>query len=570
MKFWSRNRKRRICYLVAGAMIVSVGGFHLPKISLADHEQDISDARKRIEDYQNASAEVRQLLEQMQASEQSTRQTIQEMDELQVEISKHLSEVNGEIDALDEKIAKTERELEDARNREKSQYDSMKVRIRYMYEFEETSYLDIFLGEGSIEQMLNRIVYISQVSAYDRKKLDEYDQVQKEIQEKVSELEVQQNVLSLKKSEYENNMSAVEGILTAKSQELDQLSQEIAASQKEITKYTEDIDQENRRIAEIELQMEKEAEAAKIAAQKAAEAARKAAEEARRKAAEAAKKAAEEASKKAAEEASRKAAEEASRKASEEASRKASEEASVKASVEESIRISEEESIQESIRESEREASGQDQPTESEPEVEPSTEGKTPAETESQTPEETQPTTPEETTPQTPAETQPQPQVGTNDDAGDNPGAEFVFTWPAPESIYISSVFGPRPNLPVAGVSPFHNAIDLAAPHGSPILAAADGIVIYAGDGAEVNSTSGGYQVWIYHPEYDIITMYMHSSELLVAKDDYVTAGMQIAKVGSTGLSAGDHLDFRILVTDTYIDPLGSRVSYRNARRWYP
>lgn len=146
--------------------------------------------------------------------------------------------------------------------------------------------------------------------------------------------------------------------------------------------------------------------------------------------------------------------------------------------------------------------------------------------------------------------------------AGSEAGSVLSLTWPVPVSHRITSYFGPRPNKPVEGVAEYHNAIDIAAPEGSDIVAAADGTVYYVGDGTEVASTAGGYQVWLTHAGGEYMTLYMHCSSLLVQAGQYVHAGDVIARVGSTGLSAGNHLDFRIIYQGTYIDPLGSLVTY--------
>lgn len=141
--------------------------------------------------------------------------------------------------------------------------------------------------------------------------------------------------------------------------------------------------------------------------------------------------------------------------------------------------------------------------------------------------------------------------------------ASVVLTWPLPGYHRITSTFGPRPNAPVAGVAAYHNAIDIAAPNGTTIVSAGDGTVYYAGDGVAMSSQAGGYQVWVSHEGGKYITMYLHCSKLLVSAGQTVKAGDAIAEVGNTGLSAGNHLDFRILYQGSYIDPLGSMVTYQ-------
>jgi murein DD-endopeptidase MepM/ murein hydrolase activator NlpD len=86
-----------------------------------------------------------------------------------------------------------------------------------------------------------------------------------------------------------------------------------------------------------------------------------------------------------------------------------------------------------------------------------------------------------------------------------------------------------------------HKGIDIAGPIGTPIYAAADGIVTFAGWNA------GGYGnlVEIEHPDGSL-TLYAHNHRILVREGQNVSQGEQVAEMGSTGFSTGPHLHFEI------------------------
>lgn len=122
--------------------------------------------------------------------------------------------------------------------------------------------------------------------------------------------------------------------------------------------------------------------------------------------------------------------------------------------------------------------------------------------------------------------------------------------WIRPSTGQISSPFGWRVN-PYTGASAPHAGIDLAPGCGAPILAAHAGVVIYAGP-------NGGYGNFILLNNGDgISTGYGHIVEggIMVAIGERVTAGEQIARVGSTGNSTGCHLHFEVRPDGTAIDP---------------
>ncbi|MGE2729723.1 M23 family metallopeptidase [Mycolicibacterium vaccae] len=96
-----------------------------------------------------------------------------------------------------------------------------------------------------------------------------------------------------------------------------------------------------------------------------------------------------------------------------------------------------------------------------------------------------------------------------------------------------------------------HAGIDIANAIGTPVVAAADGVVIAAG-------AEGGYgnMVKLRHSD-GTVTLYGHNSSILVSVGDRVMAGDQIAKMGNTGNSTGPHLHFEVHLGGTRVDPIG-------------
>jgi murein DD-endopeptidase MepM/ murein hydrolase activator NlpD len=104
---------------------------------------------------------------------------------------------------------------------------------------------------------------------------------------------------------------------------------------------------------------------------------------------------------------------------------------------------------------------------------------------------------------------------------------------------WYSSGFGARID-PFTGRSAFHEGVDFIAATGTPIVAAANGVVVYSD----------------YHPEYgnmidvdhgnDLVSRYAHASKRMVKAGQIVVRGQKIAEVGSTGRSTGPHLHFEV------------------------
>ena len=126
-----------------------------------------------------------------------------------------------------------------------------------------------------------------------------------------------------------------------------------------------------------------------------------------------------------------------------------------------------------------------------------------------------------------------------------------------------ASGFGMRID-PFTGQQAMHEGIDFLADLGSPIVAAAGGVVIFAG----------------FHPQYgnvvdvdhgnDLVTRYAHASKLYVREGDVVQRGRKVAEVGNTGRSTGPHLHFEVRFKGSAQNParfvLASQASQQSAR----
>jgi len=114
----------------------------------------------------------------------------------------------------------------------------------------------------------------------------------------------------------------------------------------------------------------------------------------------------------------------------------------------------------------------------------------------------------------------------------------YLFRFPLPSG-RVTSGFGARIN-PVTGHAAVHHGIDLAAPTGTEVFAACDGVVTASG----TDTLLGEYVILSHAGGWE--TVYGHLSQRLVRLNDKVDSGMIIGRVGSTGQSTGPHLHFEV------------------------
>ena len=132
------------------------------------------------------------------------------------------------------------------------------------------------------------------------------------------------------------------------------------------------------------------------------------------------------------------------------------------------------------------------------------------------------------------------------------------LAWPVPGG-YISQGFGCTgfwAEPPMGDCPHFHSGIDIAAPVGTRIVAAAAGTVIFAG----WKDNGGGYQVWV-SDGHDFYTSYHHMSAVLVHTGQQIGRGQLIGRVGMTGDATGPHCHFSVWIGPIWagghvVDPL--------------
>ena len=128
-----------------------------------------------------------------------------------------------------------------------------------------------------------------------------------------------------------------------------------------------------------------------------------------------------------------------------------------------------------------------------------------------------------------------------------------TLQWPLPVAGTITSQFGHRVD-PITGEVSSHTGTDIACAEGTPILAAADGIVTVA-NGLDSWGGSYGYYIQIDHGG-GLETLYAHCSSICVTTDQQVQAGQVIGYVGHTGRATGSHLHLEVHVNGSRTDAM--------------
>ncbi len=236
-------------------------------------KKELDAEKEKVSAIEEEKKKVENTLKNLEGQKADTENYVRQLDQEMAVISGQLEELSVQISDKEGEIALTQEELTQARETEAEQYASMKLRIKYMYEKGDATFIDLILESKTISQLLNRAEYIAQISQYDRQMLDEYAATRQAIADNEAKLQAEHEELLALQESTQAKHNSVEELLAAKEAQLKAYDTQIASAQGQINAYQQDLVAQETKIRQIEEEIKKAEE----------EARKKAEEEARKK-----------------------------------------------------------------------------------------------------------------------------------------------------------------------------------------------------------------------------------------------------------------------------------------------
>lgn len=212
----------------------------------------ISDLQNELKKDQSQLKNVNQQISDYKGAQADVGEEIEALDEEMVSLLTDINLIEEAIADKEEDIAQTQIEYDAAVAEKDDQYESMKIRIRFMYEKGETSYLQLFFGAKNMGDMMNKAHYVEELYEYDRTLLEEYEATVQEVAALQDTLEEEKSELETSKTELKEEQAYVEEVLAQKQQEYDNYSVVLAKAKQEAATYTAKIKQETAKIKQLE------------------------------------------------------------------------------------------------------------------------------------------------------------------------------------------------------------------------------------------------------------------------------------------------------------------------------
>ncbi len=203
-----------------------------------ENEKELSNVNQQISDYKGAQADI--------GSE------IEELDAEMVSILTDINLIKEAIQEKEEQIAITQADYDTAVAVKDEQYESMEIRIKFMYEQGDISYLQLFTESLNVSDMLNKAEYVEKVYDYDRKLLAEYQETVEQVAALQDKLEEEKSELQTSQYELEDEEAYLEEVLAQKKEEYENYTVMLAQAKQQAAAYTTKIKQETAQIKQLE------------------------------------------------------------------------------------------------------------------------------------------------------------------------------------------------------------------------------------------------------------------------------------------------------------------------------
>ena len=174
------------------------------------------------------------------------------------EVSNNLSDLEQQIADKEQEIADTQASLEEAKATEAWQYECMVIRVRDMYERNETSYINALLNAQSFDKLLNAADFFERIAAYDQKKLQEFEENRKLIEEEEARLQAEKTELDSLKVAAEAEKSKVSGLISQTSNSIAEYAGDISEAEQRALAYEQEIKQKEENLETLRKKLAEE------------------------------------------------------------------------------------------------------------------------------------------------------------------------------------------------------------------------------------------------------------------------------------------------------------------------
>lgn len=229
-----------------------------------DDDTDTTELERQREENESRLDEINATIEELAAEQEGVEEEIEEITAALTEVMADIEDLNQRIDIKEGEIAEAQVSYDAAVAEEEAQYEAMKIRIKYMYEKGDSSYVQLFAEARSFSELLTKADYIEDLYEYDRRMLAKYKETVEMVAALQEQLEKEKNELVVLEANAEEEKAYMEGIQEDLEATSAEYARQILSAENQAVEYETLIAAQNaeinRRKAEAERRAREEAE----------------------------------------------------------------------------------------------------------------------------------------------------------------------------------------------------------------------------------------------------------------------------------------------------------------------
>lgn len=252
------KRWKKLAVVMSMVMLAHGLLYVLPTFAAKTTQQEIDQTKKDKDKLENQLDKTQEEIAGLKDEKKSLVKELDSLKEQLLSVSNHLEELEQQVRDKVLEIADTQAALEEAKEVEKWQYECMVIRVRDMYERNDTSYLNALLNVGSFSDLLNMADCFEKIADYDQKKLAEFKENRILIEETEERLKTEKIQLDNLQVQVEAEKNKVAGLISQTSNAIAEYADEIAEAEERAKAYEAQIKKKEEDLEYLKKKLEEE------------------------------------------------------------------------------------------------------------------------------------------------------------------------------------------------------------------------------------------------------------------------------------------------------------------------
>lgn len=249
-------RRKRICLLLLAALLAWEAVSMTAGASINSIQSQKAENERQLNSIQSQ-------ISSLESQKSSLSSEVNSLNDELTDTLLNIEVLEGDLADKEVQIAEAQEDYEEAKATEEEQYESMKLRIQYLYEAEQESYIEMLLTSDSVADLVNKVDYAEELQEYDRRLLEEYKAAKQAVIDLQNQLEQEKAELLEMEEQLEQDKAYLETVIARKRSEIADFDSQLSSARAKAQEYQKKIKEQNNQIKKLQEEARKAAASSK-------------------------------------------------------------------------------------------------------------------------------------------------------------------------------------------------------------------------------------------------------------------------------------------------------------------